>query len=182
MALATPDDLETWTGATVDNLDRALALLDAASAAVTSTIGYDPTRQERTVTVTPKGCRFQLRGHNVADVSAVDSGDVAVEVEHLGGYWWSAPSDSPITVTFTAGWDPVPADIVAVVCQAAARALGTDPTSTGVQQETAGPFSISYGGAAAAGPVGFLPGEHATLARYRRTARAITVGHWAENL
>lgn len=48
-------------------------------------------------------------------------------------------------VTYTHGYDPIPADVIGVVCDLAAAALDTPPEQSGVQSETLGPFSMSSG-------------------------------------
>lgn len=72
-----------------------------------------------------------------------------------------------VDVVYDHGYAEIPDDIVAVVCSVVLRAMGTDPLSTGVQQESIAGYSYSVGSAAAAGGLGLLPGERETLDRYR---------------
>lgn len=71
-----------------------------------------------------------------------------------------------LDVTYTHGIDPVPDEIVALVCQVAARALGVEPDQSGVSQETISGYSYTLGSAAAAGGLGLLPAEKEVLADY----------------
>lgn len=79
-------------------------------------------------------------------------------------------------ITYTHGYTTIPQDVVAIVCQAAARAYGRDPRESGIQQEAIAGYSYSIGPAAAAGAVGLLPGEKEILDVYRRRVGMTVVG------
>lgn len=88
----------------------------------------------------------------------------------------------PIVVTYTHGYDPVPLDVVAVVCQVAARALGSTPDSSAIAQESLGGYSymtgaggVSQQAALASAGFGLLPAEVAVAMRYRRNASPISM-------
>lgn len=80
-----------------------------------------------------------------------------------------------VTVTYQAV-DPVPATVVAVCCQMAARAFGVAPEDSGRQQESIAGYSYSVGIAAASGAVGMLQGERELLDQFRATVGSIWVG------
>lgn len=80
-----------------------------------------------------------------------------------------------LTVTYTHGYDPVPDEIIGLVCQIAGRALGTPATSAGVTQESLGAYSYSIGSVAAAGPLGLLDSERVIAGRYRRPVAPVSV-------
>jgi len=56
------------------------------------------------------------------------------------GRW---PCERPITVSYTHGWDPVPADIIGLVCSMVHRAARPEALE-GIQQQTTGAQSVSY--------------------------------------
>jgi hypothetical protein len=72
-----------------------------------------------------------------------------------------------VDVTYTAGYDDVPADVVAVVVQIALRAFGVNAEQTGLQSESIAGYSYSVGSAAASGGLGMLQAEREVLDRYR---------------
>lgn len=76
-------------------------------------------------------------------------------------------------VTYQHGYDVIPSDIVAVVCQIAARALGRPADQSGITQENIDGYGYSIGSAAAAGGLGMLPAEAEVCDRYRRPVPAI---------
>lgn len=168
MALATIDNLEA-RGVDISDEDRVTALLEDASAAVVGYTGQTFTRGERTKHVWPTYGYFELRGRNVTGVSAVDDNGNAVTLSQVGLYRWYAATCRHLVVTYTEGWDEVPADIVAVVCSMAARAVSVESAQVGHSQDTAGPFSFTIGSAAANGAVGMMADERRVLDRYRRT-------------
>jgi hypothetical protein len=75
-----------------------------------------------------------------------------------------------VDVTYTHGYATIPPDIVAVVCQIAARAFGQQADRSGLSEASVGDASYSIGPAAASGGVGMLNDERAVLDRYRRPA------------
>lgn len=180
MALASSDDLE-GRGVDVSDADRIDALLDDASAAVIGYTGQTFARAQRTVDVWPTNGFFDLRGKDIASVSAVDADANTIAVEQVGRYRWYAGTNRRLTVTFTEGWAIAPADIVAVVCSIVARAASVAPTQLGHSQDTAGPFNFTVGSAAANGAVGMLADERRVLDRYKRTG-AIHGASWAGGL
>lgn len=184
-ALATVDDLEVRLGRTLSDTeaDQAEALLDDASAAVRAYIGQSVNTAEQTTRLRVRNGAVRLPRTPVTDVESVtdvdgndidftwDAGQVVTLGRSFTDGWSIEPTRSAYTwvdVTYTAGWTSVPADLVAVVCQIAGRALGRPADSTGMTSESIAGYSYSVGAAAAAGPLGLLSDERAVLDRYRR--------------
>jgi hypothetical protein len=189
--LATYADLVNRLGCVIDQ-NRAEALLRDASAAVRRAAGGQIISRvlNDTALIRPCGTSLWLPQYPVLAVdSIVDSDATAVE------FTWELGQDvavfstahghsferdflfppSPLTVVYDHGYEPVPDDIIAVVCQVAGRAYGTNPQTTGLTQESLGAYSYSIGSAAASGPLGLLPGELAICRAYRRPGRPISV-------
>lgn len=178
--LATVDDVEARLGRVLTESEslRIQALLADASAAVRGWTGQTFTRGEQTATLWHKSCcdEIRLTGKDIADLVAVDEDDADVELEQVGPNRWTASWSGALTLTYTAGWDPIPDDIVAVVAQVAGRALGVNLDASGITQESTGPFSVSYGSAGASGGLGFLAGERQILNRYRVSGAPRNIG------
>lgn len=182
--LATIEDLEARMGRRItdDETPRAEALLQDASAAVRAYTGQQFTAGTTTARLRPRNGTVRLPQRPVVDVTAVanvegtdvaftwDTGD-QVAITGLGS---TVPFDvEPIRrvayldVTYEHGYELIPDDIIAVVCQIAGRAFGRPVQDSGTQQESIGGYSYSVGVAAAAGGVGMLNDERAVLDRYR---------------
>jgi hypothetical protein len=73
-----------------------------------------------------------------------------------------------VAVTYTHGYDPIPDDIIGVVCSIVMRALGREPTDAGLTSESIAGYSYSLGSAAAAGGFGLLQAEKDVLDNYCR--------------
>ncbi len=178
--LATISDVEARLGRSLTDAEtlRCATLLGDASAAVAGWTGQDFARTERTAYFWWNGNPYiDLRGKDVASVSAVDEDDNAVDVEQVSATrWLTGGWVRKLTVTYTDGWDGVPRDIVAVVAQVVGRALGVALDATAITQESTGPFSVSYGAAGSSGALGFLPSEQAVLNRYRVSGPPSTIG------
>lgn len=183
--LATLDDLQDRIGRTLDGDDatRALAILDDASAAVRSYTGQTFTQETTTDRFQPKNGAIRLPQRPVTAVTAVENIDgdpVSFTWDHgtlvnLGGYGYLNSFEVEpfrnrrpyLDVTYTHGYETIPADIVAVVCQIAGRAYGRQLEDAGMQSESIVGYSYSLGVAAAAGGLGMLNDERAVLDRYR---------------
>lgn len=101
---------------------------------------------------------------------------LAVGANTFGSFGWE-PFRFGLTVvdvTYEHGYDPIPDDIIGVVCSIVLRSLGQSPTATGVTSETLGGYSYTTGTIGAAGPFGLLPDERETLDAYRREAGFVT--------
>jgi hypothetical protein len=170
MALATIADYEAVTGATVPDSpsperDRIERLLDMASSAVLA----GAHGQNITETVYSA---VRLNVHNgygyfpqrpVSQVASVTC-DGTLLTEGTGYRWTSGgnrlpallirvcdgadalwPSDAVLVVSYTAGWDPVPGQVAAIVV-AMARSTVANRGEQPATQEGAGPFQKSWEG------------------------------------
>lgn len=158
---------------------RAEELLKDASAKVRRISGQQISQAASSVRLTPDswggGYGVFLPQYPVTDVSAVvDDFGNPVDVTWQPGTNF-LQTWGPVTVTYTHGYDPVPDDIVAVVCQIVGRAVTTPVDNTGVTSETLGSYSYTLGSAAAAGPLGTLNDEREIVLLYRRPSRPISM-------
>jgi hypothetical protein len=121
-------------GIDISNTDRINALLAAASAAVRDAAGSAISQETSTVTLwTEAARRIELPARPVESVAAVTLDGVAVTDYRLRGSalwrqcYWQLPDATPgeLVVTFTHGYDPVPADIVDLVCSLVAAGLSS---------------------------------------------------------
>lgn len=185
--LATVDDLEArvkFGTLTADDLTIAVALLADASAKVRAEAGG---QQFTATTWTDVWCKvrrgmIRLPQRPVTAVTTVkDENNNPLTFQWLGddrvrlsasslNAWEIEPYRNPlgeVKVTYTAG-GTVPDVVVAVTCNVVLRALGRDPRDGGLTQESVEGYAYQTGSIGAAGPVGLLPEEKLTLARYRR--------------
>lgn len=193
-ALATTDDVALRIGRTFtsDEEDRVQALLDDASAAVRAYTGQTFTLvEDDEVRLRARNGGVRLPQRPVVDVTAVadvDGNTVifdwdASDTVYLAGLSEAVRFDiepfrtrTPfVDVTYSHGYESVPADIVAVVCQIVGRAFGRPADATAVTQESIAGYSYSIGGAAAQGPLGLMANEREVLDRYRRPIGVIRV-------
>jgi hypothetical protein len=193
--LATVADLETRLGRTLTATEaaRAETLLAGVSARVRSYTGQQFERSTSTARVRVRNGRLVLPQRPVSDVLAikdVDGRNVPF-TWHAGsgiilgtnGYppihpveaAWYGRHREWVDVTYTHGYDQLPADVVEVVCQMALRAFGADPSASSLGQESVEGYSYSLGSAGAAGAVGMLNDEKAALDVYRRRGGTIRV-------
>lgn len=137
--LATASDLTSYGIETTNTLlvDRLLA---SVSSAVRAAAGSPISRGTWTVTIPSEASRkLDLPSRPVLSVESVSVDGIPVSDWRLYGSalyrekMWSVPSaiPVPVTVTFTAGYEPVPEDIVRLVCTYVAAGL--------VQQTQGGP-------------------------------------------
>lgn len=194
-ALATVADLEARLGRSLDAAEsiRAAALLDGTSARVRTYTG------QQFDLVVDDAQRLRVRRGQVrlpqrpvvavASVADTDANDVeftwhAGDVVHLDAFG-SVPrfdlepyrGNGPmwVDVTYTHGYATAPDDVVEVVCSIVLRAFGSDPSASGITQESVEGYSYSLGAAGAAGAVGMLNDERAALDVYRRKGGTIRV-------
>ena len=135
--------------------------LDVASAAVREAAGAPISQTTSTVVVEGEpGQRLRLPGPPLISVSSVTIDDQAVTdwLIRTGRLYraagWTGPGDpAEVEVTYTHGLDPVPADIVDLVCRMVAAALvsyrsqdgGQGLATQNITQERIGDYSVSYG-------------------------------------
>lgn len=81
-----------------------------------------------------------------------------------------------VRVTYTHGYDDIPDDVISIVCNVVARALGRDPQDGGVTQESIEGYSYTVGSIGAAGAVGLLSDEQRALSVYARVGGMVRTG------
>lgn len=186
--LATIEDVAARLGRclTGDEATRMEAILDDASASVRAYTGQQFTEATSTETFRVRRNVVVLPQRPVTDVANAGGayfrwdGDDRVHFS-LGSTdtfeWepWIGGGPRTVEITYTHGYDEIPADIVGVVCSIALRAFGRRPEDGGLQQESIAGYSYSVGSAGAAGGFGLLPDERAVLDRYRRTGGWVDV-------
>lgn len=192
MSLAEVTDLELVLGYDLEGSDvgRGQRLLDDASAAVVSYTGQTFVRAETTATVRVPPSRWLRLGqrpvHSVSAVTDVNDNELTFTFDgldrvripaNLSDFAWEPWPTSLRTakVTYDHGYDQIPGDVIAVVCQMAARAYGVNPADAGVNNERIGEYSYGIGAAASSGAVGMLLPERSILDRYRTPARTVSV-------
>lgn len=192
--LASTDDLEARLGRSLtgSEVDRAEALIAGASARVRTYTGQTFTLvEDDTVQVKVRNGIARLPQRPVVDVTAVETLEgstllytwlnddrVKVGTDGIDYSWvfesWSG-SLSEVTITYSHGYETVPADVVDVVCQMVGRAMTRPADETGLTQESIAGYSYSVGAASAAGSMGMLADEKAALDVYRRLLGSIRV-------
>lgn len=190
--LVSLEDVECRMGRTLTATeeDRLACLIADASAAVRAYTGQHFSVATTTARIKVKGGVIRLPQRPVTAVSALanTTGTALLFTWDAGAQVWLSSSlplaNGPtcsgrlpqyVDVTYTHGYDTIPADVVAVVAQMAGRALGTTPAEGGVQSESIGGYNYSLGSAAAAGGIGMLPAERAVLDRYKTPAGPIAM-------
>lgn len=166
---------------------RAARALDDASAAVRAYTGqtFDRVVTTERLHMRRGSARLPQRPvHEVTAVTTLAGTAVAFTWDGADRVWltWPAVPLAPYTpealagvvlATYDHGYDYPPDDIVAVVCNVAARALGSPPENSGTNTESITNYSITLGPVGAAGAVGLFRDEQAILDRYRRTAGTV---------
>lgn len=187
MALATLSDLGVRLGLDLDDDARAQAILDDTEAAIVAYTGRSFTDEETTETLTVEAGKIRLTHGPVLAVDTITVDGVEVTFTWTSGrtvvlaefdpFAWATPVSA--TVTYTHGYTTVPAAIVAVACQIAGRAYGSNAQHSGRTAEALGDYSESFGTAGASGPLGMLPDERRILDRFKAQPRSpITSTPW----
>jgi hypothetical protein len=184
-ALATVSDLETRLGTPIDDPAQAQAYLDDVSAAVRAYTGQLFTRLVTTDRLRARRglIRLPQRPVNSVDAVTLDNG-LAVAFTWFAGDdrvciidWDSCCSgSSSALVTYDHGYDVFPGDVIAVVCNIALRALGTDPLMGSVQQRSISNYQEMFGPVGASGTTGLFRDEASVLDRYRRVGSVAWTG------
>lgn len=179
-ALANVDQLADRLGRTLTDTDRrrAAALLIDASAKIRNYTLQTISRATTTIRLEPRryaeGTGVYLTEWPIVEITeAVNDDADPVELNWVAGPFLLCTT--PLTVTYTHGYLPIPDDLVAAVCQIAGRAFGTNPVDAGTTSESLGSYSYGTGTAAAAGPLGMLDDERKTINRYRRPSPPISM-------
>jgi len=154
--LATAADL-TDRGIDTTNTARVTAQLAAASAAVRDAAGCAITLNTSTVKFgTEVSRRIELPARPVRSVATVTLDGLPVTDYKLRGssLWreipWQARGDIPseLTVTFTHGYDAVPADVVDLVCALAGAGLAAVEEGfkahSGIQSESIDDYRVGF--------------------------------------
>lgn len=171
MSLVTVADYEELTGVDVPTADepRVQAMLDAASAAVQRITGQTIEKARTTEQAHVREWRMTLVLDEVplieadpddtlivtgpsGDVVAREDFVVIAETSELRGVVW-APG--VYEVQYTHGYDPVPADLVALIVGSVQSVMGGAPA--GVASQSVGSYSVTY--APGAGTVGGAAGS-----------------------
>lgn len=138
--LATPDDAAAFGMGAIS--DGAFA---RASARVRGYTGLNLTAGSYITSA--RGPIVQLPQRPVNTVTAVEDDDgVAVDYVLRSGGVLNVASGENLTIEYTAGYSTLPDALVELVCSIAARLDSIDPVAaSGVQQETGGSESVTFG-------------------------------------
>lgn len=182
--LATVDDLNRRLKTDVSSSDvvRAEAVLGDVSASVRRFTGQDFTQATTTDRLKVRRGQVRLPQWPITAVSAVVDtnansvlfnwvdGDMVTISPNLDSFSFEPWSNgfTHVDVTYTHGYADLPDDLVGIVCQIAARVMGSPPELSGRQSEELGDYSYTLGAAAAAGPIGLLPAEREALSMFKR--------------
>lgn len=159
-ALATLPDLELMMERTIgdDESRRAQRLLEIASERVRTFTGRRFEQTTETKRLRVRNSRVRLPQGPVTAVSAVeDTNGNALTYTWLAGQvvdlcanplnsWEIEPFRRGlrwVDVTYTHGWETIPADIVGIVCEVAAAAFTQPIEATGIQSETLGDYTVT---------------------------------------
>lgn len=186
--LATMDDFEGRLGRSLTTSEavRVVLLLEGASGAVRTYTGQEITVGETTARLTVNRGVVRLPQRPVSAVDTVEDtngnpvtftwlGDDRVQVPaNVPDSWAWVPWSNGITavdVTYTHGYEVVPAEIVDLVCEKVRRVL--EGQAANVTSVALGDASMSFGTIGAAGIAGFFPDEKALLDKYRRQVSVV---------
>lgn len=156
--LATLEELATFVGRTLtpagsgEQPTTEEQALTIASSTVRTYLGHQVSLQEETYVLDGTGTTFlRLPGFPIIDIAAVEEDGEEVPAEaykvsptgyllRTDGHKWTH-NPGGIEITFTAGFDPVPAVIVGAVLNLAAR---ISDGSANIKQETIGSYNVTY--------------------------------------
>jgi len=191
MSLATDDDLANRLGRalTDDELASSEAILAEVSGAVILYTGQKFIRDDWTWRTRVKRGIVRLPQrpvHSVDSVTDIDGNDIAytwdgldrVHVNALSGSFQingTTRIDQVVDVTYDAGPDEVPTDIVGVVVAISLRTLGLDPMEGAVTSESIDGYSYRIGAAGGAGSYGVLPAEASILDHFKGASKIGTI-------
>lgn len=200
-ALAAVADIEQRLGRDLSDVEsaRADALLADASAMIRAYTGQDFAEAAGEVTLRSQGGTIRLPqrpvtavtsvvaigGGGTPDVTVIDwvwdgvdqvrVGDGSFVI-NLPAVWWDDDGfPGTYRVTYTHGYEDVPADVVAVACGMVMRTLTAPTMAGGVRSETIGPYSYQLDAAGTGISVVMGQGDRDALKRYRRTEGMISV-------
>jgi hypothetical protein len=185
--LATSADVVARLGRALTTVEAARidALLTDASASVRNYTRQTITEETTTDRLRVRGGKVRLPQRPVTAVTSVTNMNGDPVLYQWFGFddLWTSPNVPDtwawepwrtgimaVDVTYTHGYDPVPDDIVGVVCSIVMRAIGREPVDAGITTESIQGYSYTLGSAAAAGGFGMLQAERDILDAYRRVA------------
>lgn len=201
-ALATADDLAARFGRDLTPAEeaRAEALLADASAMIRAFTGQDfAVVDDDQVTLRGQGGTVRLPQRPVTAVTSLIAigGDGAPDVTvidwiwdgidqirigegsfviNLPAIWWDDDGyPGTYRITYSHGYETVPADVVAVVCGMVMRTLTAPTMAGGVRSETIGPYSYQLDAAGTGISVMMTDTDRKALKRYRPDAGMISV-------
>lgn len=189
--LATVEELEARLGHTVD-ATRAFALLLDASNIVRGYTRQTISRVENDKAVLRFGHGRVILPQRPADkptlVERADGSGAVPEVS----WWWSGLDEidfmnyalvangpfyrhamRAVIVTYSHGYETIPGDVVAVVCQMVGRVLDSAVSSPGLRSEMIDDYKADLGGGLVSGSIALVPDEKETLDKYRRRAGSV---------
>ena len=201
-ALATVDDLQVRLGRDLSESEvaQATALLADASAVIRSYTGqaFDVIEGDTAILrsqggtirlpqrpVTSVSSVVALGGEGMPDVSVLDWIFDGIDQIRIGSgsfvintpaVWWDDDGyPGTFRVTYSHGYETVPADVVAVACASLLRVLGNPQ---GLRSETVGSYSATYSTPSSGEPLGvnLTRYDRSVLNRYRRSEGMIKVG------
>lgn len=201
-ALATTDDVETRLGRVLTDTEslRVDVMLEDASALVRRyTRQTFSLVEDDEVVIRAQGGEIRLPQRPVAAVSSVSAvgGNGLPDIPLVDWLWdgldlvrlgegnavinlpeaWSEDDAYPGTyrVTYTHGYETVPADVVRVVCAVATRTLTAPSMVGGVRSESIGPYSYQLDPPGAGLAVSLTAADKEDLRDYRTTESQVKV-------
>jgi hypothetical protein len=183
--LATVAQLEARLGHPVDEV-RAAALIEDASAVVRNytrqMISYV---QDDKIALRYSRGRVTLPERPAFQPTQVERADGSGVIPPVS-WWWSGLNEvefynstliangpyyrhamRSVIVTYSHGYQDIPADIVAVVCQVVGRVIDSAVSSPGLRSEAIDDYKADLGGGLSSGTIALVPEEMHVLDRYR---------------
>lgn len=143
----------------------AVAKAAAASARVRRYTGQQITAGTSTIELNGTG-PWLLPQRPVTEVTSVQDADEEDVEWALAGPYLSSNVCPPLTVAWSHGFDPLPDELVELVCSIAARLASTpEGLSTGARTEQAGGEAVTWGADAYGGTTGLTSAERKGLDR-----------------
>jgi len=189
--LATVAELEARLGHSVDQ-DRAFALLLDASNIVRGYTRQVISRVEDDKVVLRFGHGRVILPQRPADKpTLVERADGSGAIPAVS-WWWSGLGEidfmnyalvangpyyrhamRAVIVTYSHGYDTIPGDIVAVVCQMVGRVLDGAISTPGLRSEAIDDYQANLGGGLVSGTIALVPEEMRALDKYRVKAGSV---------
>lgn len=149
MAYATATELASWMGLASIDETRAGLKLDAATGLIEDATGQSLIESTDTVEIRPTYSRtLVLPRWPVTEITSVVVSEETLVVDT--DYTWESAGllnrvsgcwDEPVTVTYTAGWDPIPASVKGLVLEIASGSWGNVGAK---KSEKIGDYSVAW--------------------------------------